>query len=147
MPHNEFDALLDDVAVVQKLRATGELRKALAQVDPAGCGWGERPDEARARRAEAAERHRPVPVSTLDSIAPAVARRQAQAARATRERAALDRIMAKAEPIMTRRQRFERTVPEIMAKAMNLLQEGKIGAVEISRLEARVHALDLAVRP
>jgi hypothetical protein len=121
MFENNFDALLDDLAAVQKLKDAGRLQKALAQAD---AFLGKRPDEVRAARAQAARPAAPKPVM-LQQIGPDAPRPSTK------------RAPTKAEM----RRRFEAGRGQILAKAMSLLAAGEISATQVAAVEARLNRM------
>ena len=116
MPHNEFDALLADLALVGQLREAGDLplaksltldsaRQAISKLDRRGPFFTElRPAPRQPRPAQ----KQPVKVDV--------------------------------------RARVHAAVPELLNKAMALFQDGKITATQVSAVEARLHRMLGAVR-
>jgi hypothetical protein len=126
VPFNNFDALLSDLAAGQKLKDAGRLQKAL---DAADAFLGKRPDEVRAARAQT---HRPAaqkPVM-LQQLVPNQPKPRTSRA-PTREQL---------------RRRFQEQAPRLLAKALSLQAEGQISAVDVCRVQAKLHLIEAGLR-
>jgi hypothetical protein len=125
VPFNNFDALLSDLAAVQRLKDSGHLQKALAQADGARIAKAF-PSVAEMRKQSRRPAAQPI---MLQQLAPTPKPRTSRAPTKAQVRA-----------------KFEKAAPQILQKAMSLFAEGKIDAVDVARIEARIHHMDLATR-
>jgi hypothetical protein len=48
--------------------------------------------------------------------------------------------------MMVPRERFKKAAPVLLAKAINLFAEGKIAAVDVAKVEAKLHQIELSIR-
>jgi hypothetical protein len=124
--HNNFDALLDDLAAVQRLRDTGALRKALAEAD-----------EERIAKAF-----------------PTIAEMRAQPRRPAASKPVMLQQLVPSQPkprtprAPTRAQmraRFAAGREHILTKATSLLAAGEITATQVAAVEARLHRIAAAL--
>lgn len=138
MPLNEFDALLADLATVQRLSETGQFSKSLEGTT----AYGELNDlQRRVSEIEKVQRQATrgaVPelgtIRTFDSMnrfSKALGSPSAPGRRPTTKEEA--------------RAKLRETAPEIMAAALAKLKAGKLTATEVSAIEARLHQMQGAV--
>jgi hypothetical protein len=128
MPFNNFDALLSDLTAVQRLKDSGQLRKALAQAD----------EERIAKN--------------FPSVAEL--RTQPRVPAVTREPVMLQQLVPNQPKPRTQRAptraqlraRFEKTAPQILQKALSLQAAGEISAVDVAKVQAKLHLIEAGIR-
>jgi hypothetical protein len=125
MPFNNFDALLSDLAAVQKLKESGQLLKALDAADAIiGAPVTQlRAAKARIDNSRAIQSRQQKPGPALREIVP--------------NRPTTPRAPTKAQL----RARFAAGREAILAKAMSLLAAGEISATQVAAVEARLHRI------
>jgi hypothetical protein len=119
---NNFDALLEDLEAVQKLKDAGRLMKALDAADAViGAPVTKlRAAKARIDQARVVQHQRPKPGPALREIRPATSR-----------------APTKSEL----RRRFSEQAPKILAKALALQADGQVTATQVAAVEAAIHRI------
>jgi hypothetical protein len=126
VPFNNFDALLADLRIVDRLRDTGVLRKALDMAHQEEIAKSF-PIVAELRAQPRRQAPKPVMLQQLVPNQPKPRTSRAP----TREQL---------------RRRFQEQAPRFLAKALSLQAEGQISAVDVCRVQAKLHLIEAGLR-